>query len=377
MRALVVAVIFAMVATEAHAIVGGTPSTDPSVVALVRGEGAATELVCSATAIASFAVLTAAHCVQNPELPDAIVMGQRVRPVAKFVASGFDPTTLENDLAILVFEQTIPASPKQVELLETRAGDTMQLLGFGRTSPDDMTSVLLREGTATIVETSPASIVSRGPSFTCEGDSGGPALIGDRIVGVTSSGDAACAEHSRHIPVAPHIAFIDRTLELTAPQSARVGDRCWYLQNCVLSECRPAIDDPRLSFCTTTCDDEVTCPSGLFCLQGICHHPPPSPGALTSRCTIDEDCADELCLAPAGDDDTRCTRRCFSDLPGFECPSGTACEPASDDGEACFRAAEGGCCSGAPQPSILLALFVLLARRPRAGRQLLRGRGRP
>ncbi len=366
-----------MVATEAHAIVGGTPSTDPSVVALVRGEGAATELVCSGIAIQLHAVLTAAHCLANGTLPDVLVGGERRRPVARFIAPGFDATTLENDVAILVFDQPLVAAPPTpIELAPPIVGEMIQLVGYGRTAPDDTSPFVLRTGAATIVESSPAGIVSRGPAFTCEGDSGGPALLGDRIVGVTSSGDVGCAEHSRHVRIADHAAWIDAVVAATLPSVGKVGDRCWYTENCELLDCRPALDDPRLSFCTMDCTGD-DCPGDLVCLQGSCHHRSPSPGALTSRCTIDEDCADELCLAPAGDDDTRCTRRCFSDLPGFECPSGTACEPASDDGEACFRAAEGGCCSGAPQPSILLALFVLLARRPRPGRQLLRGRGRP
>ena len=116
-------------------------------------------------------------------------------------------------------------------------------------------------------------------------------------------------------------------------------------------------------FCTAPCDEaqDITCPMGLLCLQGICHNPPPSPGELGSRCLFDDDCVDALCLARDGDDDTRCTRRCFSDLPGFDCPSGTACEPASDDGEACFRERDAGCCSGSrSSPSSLSGALALL-----------------
>lgn len=363
MRALLVV---ALLATNAHAIVGGTPSTDPAVVALVRGEGATTELVCSGTVIAPHAVLTAAHCVTGTL--EVLVGNERLVPIATFVAPGFDATTLANDVAIVVFDRALAVAAKPLAMAPPPVGATMQLVGFGRTAPDDLGPFEQRTGDATIAESAPTGIVSHGPAFTCEGDSGGPALVADVVVGVTSSGDAACAEHSRHVRISDHLTFIEAVVAKTAQSGAQIGDRCWYASNCAQSECRPALDEPRLSFCTTDCVDG-TCPAGLACIADECRHRAPSPGAFGSSCELDEDCIDALCLAPAGEDTAACTQRCFSDLPGFACPADTTCEPASDDGEACFARAENGCCSGSPSPSLALALLVLA--------QLLRGRGRP
>ncbi len=365
MRALL---LVALLATNAHAIVGGTPSSDPSVVALVRGEGAAAELVCSGTVIAPHAVLVAGHCVTG-ELPTAIVDGQPIAPILAFTAPGFDATTLENDVAVLVFVPPLTPTPRVLATSSVAVGATVDLVGFGRTARDDRSPFAQRSGTAMVTESSASSLVTRGPAFTCEGDSGGPALIGGAIVGITSSGD--CGTVSRHAGIERHRAFIESVVERTRPDSAHAGDRCWYATNCIASEgeCVAALDDERLSFCTPLCIDNA-CPSGLVCSAARCIHAPPSPGANGSTCATDDECIDELCDAIDGDDVRVCTVRCFSDLPGFTCPASTRCEPAAGGGEACF-ANGSGCCSTSRGDvgSLLLALLVL--------GQLLRGRVTP
>ncbi|MFN0252268.1 MAG: S1 family peptidase [Kofleriaceae bacterium] len=380
MRALAVAGL--LIATDAHAIVGGVPSTDPSVVALVRGEGAATELVCSGTLVGAHAVLTAAHCLVGTDLPELVIAGERTRVIAAFVAPGFDATTFANDVAIALFDRTgastATPAPRALSMTVAPIGATIDLVGFGRTSPSDTTPFAQRTGTATITESSPSGIVSRGPSFTCEGDSGGPALVDGLVVGVTSSGDDACMEHTRHTRISDHLAFIDEAIARTRP--ADVGGRCFYPTQCS-GECTPALDDSRLSFCTVACPGD-TCPGELACVDDRCRHPAPSPGALGSSCETDDACIDALCVAPERGGDRVCAPRCFTDLPGFTCADRATCEPDAEGGEACFVTPEDtGCCSSSRSPSstpVVVSLLVLagLARRTRAV-QLLRGRGRP
>ena len=278
----------------------------------------------------------------------------------------FDAMTLANDVAVLVFDRALAPAPLALAPASPALGAAMELIGFGRTAPDDTTPFAQRAGTATIVESSVSGIVSRGPAFTCEGDSGGPALAAGVVVGVTSSGDGACAEHSRHARIADHLAFIEHVVAATGAGSAQAGDRCWYGANCTVGECLPALDEPRLAFCTPACGGG--CPGDLVCVREQCRHVAPSPGALGASCVADDDCVDRTCLA--GDDDQLvCTLRCFTDLPGFACPAGTHCLAASDGGEACFVPPADRGCATAPPASLLVVLVAL--------GQLLRGRGRP
>ena len=336
-------------------IVGGTASAEPAVVPLVR-DGA---LVCSGSVIAPHAVLTAAHCLGDTR--PFTIDGHTV--IASFIAPGFDAATLSHDVAIVIVDPPFPVTLPY----GAAAGSTMQLLGFGHTMPNETTPgpFAQRTGAATIDEIEAQMIRSSGPARTCEGDSGGPALIDGVIVGVTSSGD--CVSVSRHARVDIESTFIADTLSVTAPGAGAAGERCWYDANCAAAACVPAIDEPRWSFCSPACTS--ACPAGLECVDALCRHPLPSPGASGAACASDDHCAGTVCVAPAGEDAQVCTRRCFSDLPGFECPSGMQCEPDDDGSESCFTKADRGGCSVAPGPAWMLALLGLA--------QLLRGRGRP
>lgn len=334
-------------------IVGGLASADPAVVPLVRDD----VLVCTGTVVAPHAVLTAAHCLTDPR--PLTVAGHLV--IARIVVPTFDAATLAHDLAIAIVD---PLAIAPLGHGSTIGGEIV-LEGFGHAMVGDTTPFAQRAGTAALVGVEPLSLRSSGPAFTCEGDSGGPAIQQGVIVGVTSSGD--CATISRHARVDIDATFIDDTLAKTAPGGADAGERCWYEGNCANgAACVAAVDEPRVAFCAPACTS--ACAGGLLCVDGLCRHPLPSPGAEGATCEAAQDCASHPCLAPRGDDDAICARRCFSDLPGFTCPGTTRCLPADDGGEACFAPAKSGGCSAAPQPTLWLLLAIA---------QLLRGRGKP
>jgi hypothetical protein len=329
-------------------IVGGAASAEPAVVPLLR-DG---ELVCSGSVVAPHAVLTAAHCLRDSR--PLTVDGHAV--IARIAISTFEPTTLAHDLAIVVVDPPFQLAPLARGIA---TASEVTLVGFGAPLPN-----VQRTGTASALALESLHLVSSGPAFTCEGDSGGPALAGGAIVGVTSSGD--CTTVSRHARVDVDAAFIESTIAMTAAGVAGAGARCYYDANCANGvACVAAVDEPSRAFCAPTCTKD--CAGDLVCVDGLCRHPLPSPGAEGARCETASDCASNPCVASKDDDDAICARRCFSDLPGFECPTGTTCAPADDGGEACFVPQHGGC-SAAPSP----ALFALLALL-----QLLRGRGKP
>lgn len=366
-------------------ITGGTPSDDSAVVAIAHGS----VLVCTGTVIASNAVLTAAHCLTDAQLPE-VVEGDTLsagsihhRVVAAFSHPDFNEDTLENDIAVVIVEAPLSATP--IPFATTLpagavSGATIRAVGYGWTVDHDPMPSMRRTGISQIDAIEPTKIRTiAAPSQACEGDSGGPALFddgfGERVIGVTSSGDVTCTQFARFTRVDVFAAFVTDIVARTGIGGAKPGDRCLYEAHCATGGCLPALDEPSWSFCSPLCDDGA-CPNGLACTvdggEARCRHPWPSPGADRHACTSNSDCASELCVAAANDEArTVCATRCFSDLPGFDCPVNTVCRGAVDGSEACFAIAEdGGCQVTTDRPGILamLGAFGVLA--------MLRGRAR-
>ena len=369
-------------AAAAPPVTGGTASDDGAVVALAYGD----VLVCSGTLIAPHAVLTAAHCLTGSHLPelavgDTLAGAARHPIIAAFVHPDFDAQTLDHDIAVAIVAPLAgaPVLPFATVLGELAAGATLRVVGFGWTVANDTSPPARRTGESRLDAIEPLRLVSHAAmSQTCEGDSGGPALIpvgaGERVIGVASSGDATCTEVARYTRVDVHADFVADVAARTAPGAASAGDRCWYAENCAVGGCLPAVDEPRWSFCAPACDGG--CPAGLACItvggDARCRHPAPSPGADGAPCANDADCAGALCLAAAMGGEQTCTSRCFSDLPGFACEGGTTCGEAADGSEACFAPEDRGGCNSMRGTRGLFALAILALCA-----QALRGRGRP
>ncbi|HEX5061801.1 MAG TPA: trypsin-like serine protease, partial [Kofleriaceae bacterium] len=339
-------------------------------------------LICSGTVIAPHAILTAGHCLDSELLDvavgDTLAAATRQRALAAFPHPDFDANTLDHDIAILIVDPPLAVAPISISpTLDATVGSTIRAVGYGWTVVNDTTPAVRRTGTSQIDTIDELRIsVHAAPAQACEGDSGGPALFdagsGERVIGVTSSGDPTCTQFARYTRVDVHSDFVLDTVARTSAGGAGAGDRCWYDANCSVGTCLPATDDDRLSFCAPSCVGG--CPGDLECItvagDARCRHPAPSPGAEGSACKSDGDCAGGLCLAPKDSSSRVCTTRCFSDLPGFDCPGDETCQRASDAGEACFVKADEGWCNatrGDASPVLLLLALV----------QVLRGRGRP
>jgi hypothetical protein len=349
------------------AITGGAaPSDDAAVVELARS-GA---LVCSGTVIAPRAILTAAHCASagvtdaTSGAVTATVIGWRVDP-------DFDPATLAHDVAIAIVDPpitTIAPAALAADPDGLAVGGLVRVVGFGLASAGDTQAPARRSGTSQIgALTADAIATVAAPSQTCEGDSGGPAFAGAVVVGVASSGDAACTGGASHARIAAHRAFVDAAAARVADGAAAAGERCADDANCAAGAgpCVPGVDEPRWSYCTPACGSGGACPDGLVCAGGACRHDGPSPGAMGASCASGADCASGICLAPAGATARVCTDACFPDLPGL-CPSGLACAAADDGGDACFAPAPPGGCSATRAPGPLLVIVIVAARRRRA-----------
>jgi hypothetical protein len=324
--------------TTRQAITNGVDDDgDAAVVALLAGD----IVVCNGTLVAPRVVLTAAHCVAGGALPTVFfgavpaLDGERRATIDGRVHPDFDSATLAYDVGLLLLadpapDGVAPAALAEASLAQADVGAPLRLVGFGTTAPGDASPARRREGTTVIRSLTPTEIeFGPSPSQTCSGDSGGAAFMvqggHERLVGVSSSGDAACDDFGRDIRVdAIAASFVAPYVAATADGAAALGERCFYDANCAVGTCIRALDEPASRYCSVACAVPGDCPAPLECADdALCRHPLPSPGAHGARCESPLDCASELCARATGGPLT-CTTRCVPQLPAscaapYEC----------------------------------------------------------
>jgi secreted trypsin-like serine protease len=217
---LVLGVLVALLvaALPAQAVVGGEPDSGahPYVAAISNGSS-----ICSGTAISPTVLVTAAHCFVFPTQAVRVIFDESFRsptrtlhPGTWYAHPGFCPTCDPDrkdalpDVAVVVLDQPVElpryAQLPAVGLTESLPKRTaVEIVGYGtqdveRVKGDPVpapASGLRMRGTADLLHTSRAigddllkvsAWLSRGRSASCFGDSGGPILLGDTILGVTS-----------------------------------------------------------------------------------------------------------------------------------------------------------------------------------------------
>ncbi len=194
----------------------------------------------------------------------------------------------------------------------------------------------------------------------CQGDSGGPsfATIGgiERVVGVTSFGDQTCAQFGADTRVDAELDF----LYMHAPELQCQAD----------GACNEACDNNGLPVdedCDV-CEKDSNCEDMEVCeiATGDCIPAPFTPGGEGSECSGSDDCASELCATD--DDGGLCTHSCSSDddcADGLECASAgdqDICWPASEDSGWC---SQGGGNKPAPFGILLVGLAMIIGLRRR------------
>lgn len=231
---LAAGVLLAAAAPPAHAILDGVPDGDdhPYVVAVRSPTGG----VCTGSKISPHRVLTAAHCMA-PGATARVVSGPNARTSTDVVFGTFNPHTgwctgcaggvpgLDtHDVAVIVLPTALPGpfaalpTPALVQALPMKQAVTS--VGYGiRVRPKDFAGqVLERYRVTQALIDAPHALageylrLSAAKGGTCGGDSGGPSLVGDTIVGITAfSIDANCAgtTYAQRVDLPSIRAFVD------------------------------------------------------------------------------------------------------------------------------------------------------------------------
>lgn len=198
-----------------EALVNGSPSPDTAVVAVIHTRPTGTQQLCTGTLIARAVVLTAKHCVfedmggadwvANPVSSMSVRFGASVTAPDGEIAVTAIATTpgayrdgagaMGGDIALLTLASAATVAPADVSIEAPTSGLALRIAGYGYTEAGSMGTLgERREGSASIVSVAAGTFTSEGASWTCTGDSGGPAFRASdgAVVGVTSIGPRGC-----------------------------------------------------------------------------------------------------------------------------------------------------------------------------------------
>ncbi len=342
-----------------QAIVGGTKTSgDPSVVLVIaRKPNSQSQSLCTGEIISPHVVLTAAHCVSPATVgagstftvflgadinsrTDANNSANYVEAASTHYDTEFSTRSLDNghDVGVVITKTALPGTPLPVNrdaLDDTMLKQPLRLVGYGVTSGTDSsgsTAGTKRTTTTTLAYFDDNFVAFNDPRhITCEGDSGGPALLTingvETIVGITSFGDQGCIQQGVDTRVDAYLDFIDKWTTSADPKPV------------------PAPMDP-------------TTPAAT---------PVAAPGSLGTTCADHPDCTSGLCVHSNG---TSYYSAACDPMTAQSYNNGTICEQV-DSGHLCVTQAKG--CSAVPggrdagqtAPLVLafLALVGLLSRR--------------
>ncbi len=321
-------------------IVGGALSNEPAVVALLRRSVSchpdATPVECTGTLVAPRVVITAAHCVGDAPVnalevffgTDVLGTGTRIAVIGGRAHPDWNPQTHANDVAALILASDAPVPPIALAAtLPDLTNTDVRLVGYGITTGTGTDVGEQRAGTARVTEATAAELrMVPGPAMSCRGDSGGPALSNNQLVGVTAYGDPACAQFGVAMRADAYMAFFQSVLleaETLAPR---------------------APFDPAAAFCDLTCANDADCPDETVCFHDRCAYEGLPAGELGGSCSGDGPCQ---CIA----------------LPGGECREFLPCVT---EGSSTCRASDPGCgCGTSGGGGWLAPLVAVLALRRR------------
>jgi V8-like Glu-specific endopeptidase len=219
------------VAVAGTPIINGTAdSADPAVVEIYAYPSTKDTLyTCTGIVIAPKAILTAAHCLDHSGYtfgvfygPDANAYNGQiamVEPFLKFASSvtihpDYDRSTpFTADIAVMIMADATDVTPlafSRTAPTDALVNAAVRIIGYGETTSGTFNNARYAADTIVAGLDSGADTILVGDTHrTCVGDSGGPALQNNVVLGVDSYSAAGCTDPAHYRRTDVYAEFID------------------------------------------------------------------------------------------------------------------------------------------------------------------------
>jgi V8-like Glu-specific endopeptidase len=238
-----------LTASASTPIIGGEVETGELATVLLAGypsDQSALPFTCTAVVIAPRAVLTAAHCVDHENFTFGVFYGHDASgfdTLDKWIAA-LEPATATHmhpaydrdapfnaDIAVVNLAQDVPANVTPLSFNRTppvpaMVGLDVKIIGYGQTTPGEFNAIKYSAMT-TIAALDPDDtiLIGNASARTCLGDSGGPVLLGDVVLGVDSYTDTGgCVDPAHFRRTDAYVQFIDQFAGTSPPPPMTGGE---------------------------------------------------------------------------------------------------------------------------------------------------------